>query len=170
MRGDLIVGRFVGDLRRIVLSQDGLSVADGPMQLIADGGEALTQGPDGTLYSPQMEEDQVMVHVPLEDPSPDLVIKASWPRRGPYSGGNIFSLYGEKFDEEGPPAVTVDGNPCPLLSYTATKITCTLPACTIPAGFGKADVIVTSGSQSSTLKAGYRYITGPPGWTPPFFV
>ena len=149
------MGKFVSVIWRVILSADGLSVPNGPIVLHPQGGLDVTQGPDGTLFVAAVGPSKVTYLIPDEAASPVLIVKASWPRRGPTNGGSIVTLYGELMDVNGTPTVTVGGSTCSVVTSSASKITCTLPG-----GSGKADVVVTSGNESSTLPAGYRYITG----------
>lgn len=156
LRGNLIAGKFVGVLWRVILSPDGLSAPNGPIVLSPHGGLDVTQGPDGSLFVAKVGASKVTYLIPVEDPSTELVVKASWPRRGPSAGGNVFSLYGELMTVEGSPIVTVGETDCPVVTSSPNKITCILP----PGGIGKVDVIVASGNATSTLPNGYRYIGG----------
>lgn len=155
LRGNLIVGQFVGVLWRVILSQDGLSAPNGPIVLDPQGGLDVTQGPDGTLFVADVGAGKVTYLIPDEAPSLVTVVKASWPRRGPLSGGNVLTVYGELLTLGGNPKVSVGGSSCFIIAFTETKV-----KCIIPSGFGKVDVILTSGSFNSTLHTGYRYISG----------
>jgi Malectin domain/IPT/TIG domain len=67
-------------------------------------------------------------------------------------------IFGERFDSSESPTVTIGGRPCLVLAFTAVEISCTLPG-----GTGTVDIVVTTGAESATFLAGYRYITGMPG-------
>jgi Malectin domain/IPT/TIG domain len=111
----------------------------------------------GSLYVAKYKAGKIRYLIPLETASTTLVVKSVFPRRGGQAGGNVLSIFGEKFDSGGTPAVSVGRRACPVLSFTASKITCTLPG-----GSGTADIVVTTGSNEATFAAGYRYITGSP--------
>lgn len=84
-----------------------------------------------------------------------------FPRRGGVVGGSTINVFGERFDSSGTPTVTVGGNVCQVISFSSSKISCTLPG-----GLDTADVAVTTGVESATFIGGYRYITGLPPSTP----
>jgi Malectin domain/IPT/TIG domain len=115
----------------------------------------------GTIYSAKYIAGTIRYLIPLEPTSLTLVVKSVFPRRGGEAGGTSLSIFGERFDSSGSPTVSVGGRECRVLSFTSSKITCTLPA-----GSGTVDIAVTTGVESATFLAGYRYITGLPGTTP----
>lgn len=118
----------------------------------------MTQGPDGSLFVAKNDEGSVIYHKPNEAVAPLLKVLSVFPRRGHLDGGTTLTIYGQKFSSNtGDLSVTVGGLGCPIISASTEKIKCTLPA-----GLGKADVMVTNSQslQSDTLMEGYRYITG----------
>jgi len=157
LRGQLILGRYKGDLYHIELEEDGREVKRKlPSVLTRKGGIGVAQGPDGTLYVARNDAGEVVYHSPDETPSLDLEVKSVFPRRGPESGGSILSIYGENLTQFGTPTVTVGGKACPLEGLkTESKIRCRLPS-----GSGKADIVVLSGTETAPFLGGYRYIRG----------
>lgn len=157
LRGHLIMGRYKGGLYHIELSPDGRSVPKKlPSVLTRQGGIGVCQGPDGTLFSARNDAGDVLFHTPDEPPSLDLEVLSVFPRRGSESGGSLLRIFGENLLKFGTPSVTVGGKACPLVgSVSESKISCRLPG-----GSGKADVIVSAGSQSTPFLDGYRYIRG----------
>lgn len=163
MRGQLVIGRYKGALYHVKLSSDGRSALfreSYPPKLTstADGGLDVTQGPDGTLFVAKNDEGSVIYHKPNEAVHPLLKVLSVFPRRGSLNGGSTLTIYGQKFGTNaGNLSVTVGGIGCPVTFAGNTKIKCTLPA-----GLGKADVMVTNSQalESDTLMQGYRYITG----------
>lgn len=150
LRGQLILGRYKGALYHVALSADGKSVLNKvPSELVKKGGIGVAQGPDGTLYAASVFAGEVVYHAPYEAPSLDLTVKSVFPRRGLNKGGSLLTLYGENLNTFGNPTVTVGGQACPVMGpISASTIKCTLPA-----GAGKADVVVTSGAQTATFNA-----------------
>jgi Malectin domain/IPT/TIG domain len=115
----------------------------------------------GAIYSAKYKAGTIRYLIPFEPTSLTLVVKSVFPRRGGEAGGTLLSIFGERFDSSGSPTVSVGGRECRVLSFTSSKITCTLPA-----GSGTVDIAVTTGVESATFLAGYRYITGLPGTIP----
>lgn len=163
LRGQLIIGRYKGALYHVKLSSDGkgaLFRESIPPKLVssADGGLDVVQGPDGSLFVAQNDAGSVIYHKPNEPASSLLKVLSVYPRRGHIDGGTTLSIYGLKFGSSAAAlSVIVGGRGCPVISAKDTKITCTLPA-----GIGKTDVVVTNSQalESDTLKEAYRYITG----------
>ena len=154
--GNLILGRYRGELWRVVLNANGTEALADEVLLDPNGGLDVTQGPDGTLFVAQNGNKKVVYLEALDLPSKSLTIKSIFPRRGHESGGSRLSVYGEKLDISGVPTVTVGGLNCPIKgAVTSSKISCTLPA-----GTGTVDVMVTSGTESDTFVGAYRYIIG----------
>jgi hypothetical protein len=155
LRGQLLIGRYKGALYHVALSKDGRAVV-GELQVLTEaGGLDVTQGPDGTLFVVQNAKGQVMFHSPNEPALGKLYVTSVFPRRGPAEGGSILTLFGEKFGSN--PSVTVGGKNCAVQSNNGKKMTCKLPA-----GSGKADVVVKSGGETDTFPEAYRYISGKP--------
>jgi len=163
LRGQLIIGRYKGALYNVKLSSDGRSALfreSYPPKLVSnsDGGLDVVQGPDGSLFVARNDAGSVIYHKPNEPPAQLLKVLSVFPRRGYIDGGTTLSIYGDKFGTNaGNLSVTVGGLGCPITSASNKNIKCTLPA-----GLGKADIMVTNSNslESDTLKEGYRYITG----------
>lgn len=169
LRGQLIVGQWQSSLRNIKLSADGLTTVSGlnafPPKLVDNGGLDVTQGPDGTLFvagnGPTINK--IFYNKPLDTVTySGPKILSVFPRRGPRSGGSKLTIYGKNFFLNGPPTVKVGLSTCVNPVGTSTKITCTLPA-----GAGKSDVVLATGTEADSLIGGYRYTNGLPGVTLP---
>lgn len=159
LRKHLILGRYKGGLYSAALSPDGRSVPKKePSILVRKGGIGVVQGPDGTLYAARNDAGEVVYHSPDEAPSLDLEVKSTFPRRGPKEGGSLLRIYGENLTKFGNPRVTIGGKTCQTVgTNTDSRITCRLPS-----GSGKADVVVSAGSETVAFIGGYRYIRGSP--------
>ena len=171
LRGDLIVGRYKGQLYNIRLANEGQVAVEGvyvnPPVLVKDGGLDVTQGPDGTLFVTSVNLNKVFYQAPVDAETSQLTVKSVFPRRGSMSGGTPLKVYGENlFVGGGQPTVTVGGQPCvvnDMKAYTDVAgkamqwIKCTLPAASKT---GLADVLVTFGGESYTFVGGYWYISG----------
>ena len=157
LRGQLIIGRYKGALYHVKLSSDGkgaLFRESIPPKLVSsnDGGLDVVQGPDGSLFVAQNDAGSVIYHKPNEPSTSLLKVLSVFPRRGHIDGGTTLSIFGLKFGSSASNlSVTVGGLGCPIISAKDTKITCTLPA-----GLGKADVMVTNSQalESDTLNGG----------------
>ena len=164
LRGNLIVARWKGELYNAALSDDGLTVENKgpsgiPPVLIDEDALDVVQGPDGTLFTAKHQTNSIKFYSPVESTSPGLKVKSVFPRRGSIRGGSTLTLYGDHLYTFGFPSVMVGGDTCAVNSPTSdAKITCTLPA-----GAGTVDIVVTSGLQSNVLRSGYRYINGEVG-------
>lgn len=163
LRGQLIIGRYKGALYHVKLSSDGRGAlfrdSFAPKLVSSgDGGLDVVQGPDGSLFVAKNDAGSVIFHKPNEPPASLLKVLSVFPRRGHIDGGTPLHIYGQKFGSSlGNLSVTVGGLGCPIVSAKNNKITCVLPA-----GLGKADVMVTNSQslESDTLMQGYRFITG----------
>jgi hypothetical protein len=155
LRGRLIIARYLGELWSVALAEDGKSALTEEVLLSEHGGLDVAMGPDGKLYVAQNGQKRLIYLEPLELPEADLVVKSVFPRRGPQSGGSLLRVHGKNLDSFGPPTVTVGGQNCPVQDVISTRITCTLPP-----GFGPADIVVTAKGQTTTFTSGYRFITG----------
>lgn len=169
MRYNLIVSKYTGALYRVILDTDGRSVipeSENAIKIFNQQGKSVgwagldvAQSPSGTLAEVRYEDNVIYYHKPLETPSSDLFVHGVYPRRGNFQGGFTLQVYGINFS--GSPTVTVGGNNCPVTSTSSTIIECTLPA-----GSGQVDIVVSSSSESSTFEKGFKYITGTPGAAP----
>lgn len=119
----------------------------------------MTQAPNGNLFDARVGDNAIYFHEPVEPATVDLVVKAVFPTRGSQLGGTVLDVYGVNLDNT-TPTVTVGGNNCHVVSFSSSKIECTLPL-----GTGTVDVVVTAGAEVSTFSNGYRYITGLPQGT-----
>jgi hypothetical protein len=149
-------------LYRIVLDESGEKVIFGPSSILESAGLDLTQGPDGTLFVAEVNNNAIVFHKPAESPYGSLVVKSVFPRRGGASGGTLLQVFGEKLVDAASPTttVTVGGNLCSLVTFSADKLECRLPT-----GAGLVDVVVSNGSSTSTFLKSYRYVGGHPSET-----
>jgi Glucose / Sorbosone dehydrogenase/IPT/TIG domain len=159
LRGNLIAAKYQGSLYRIVLSPDGKSVipqSDPYIELTVDV-DALdvNQAPDGTLISSSLDRNAIYFHKPIELATTQLKVFSVFPRRGGQSGGNVLQIYGVNF--KNPITVTVGGRSCPVISFSNTRLECSMPG-----GLGTVDIFVLGGNGNYTHERGYRYVTGIP--------
>jgi len=150
LKGDLIIGKSKGPLMRVILSNQGDRVAFGPGSLVSEGGMAVTQGPDGTLFVAQYESNRLVYHRPVERESNATSLLSCFPRRG--AGGTQLWLYGQNFGDS--PVVTVGDSDCNVTQITNETVVCTLPH----APPGRVSVVVSSDSTASTLEDGFTYV------------
>jgi glucose/arabinose dehydrogenase len=174
LRGHIIMEHYTAQqsLSRLILNDDGTGLVPeslAPISLdIGDQGLDVTLAPNGNLIEVRYVPETVAYYKPYEKDTDRLIVKSVFPHRGRSSGGTILSIYGVNFvslRDGSNPIVTVGGLNCPTIpTITATRIDCTLPG-----GFGTVDIVVTTGSSSSTFEKGYKYISGtlPPGFTLP---
>jgi len=159
LRHNLIYAKYTSKLYRVILQPDGLGVipqSDPPLGLVGAKGLGVTQAPDGSLVQVQYSVNQLWAYIPDEVETPELKVNSVFPRRGSLAGGSTLTIYGANLQKSSVgTAVTVGGSACPVVSTTPTKIKCTLPA-----GSGTSDVVVTAGEASYTFKKGYRFIKG----------
>lgn len=159
LRGNLIMSKYTQGMFRVILTPDGTAVipeSNPALPFIGNGGLNVAQSPSGTLIEVRLPDNALWFHKPLEPAITQLYVNGVFPSRGGQAGGNTLKVYGVNFNS-GIPTVSVGGKLCPTSSITATLILCTLPG-----GVGAVDVVVTTATESSTLKNGYRYITGLP--------
>jgi len=161
MRGNLVLAKYGGSLYRVILSPDGRSVIPASDPAINLGGQdslSIAQAPDGTIISANYNQNNLFYYAPIEPATSQMSIKSVFPRRGALAGGSTLHIYGVNF-ATGTPTVTVGGKQCTgAVRKSATKISCTLPLGTK----GAVDVTVTTGTSTSTMPKGYRYILGKP--------
>jgi N-acetylneuraminic acid mutarotase/glucose/arabinose dehydrogenase len=159
LRGHLLASRYRGEQFNVELSPDGLSVLNNTT-LFDVGGLDVVVGPDATIFNARVLDGEVIFHKPIEASASDILIRSTFPFRGPLTGGNSLTISGELFTAFGSPSVTVGGEICNVTASTNTSIECTLPAGVTQ---GAVDVIVLAGGHADTMNDGYTYIgTLPP--------
>lgn len=163
LRGSLLIGRYKGDVYNIKLKDNGLATeigkSDYPPTFIDDNGTLdIVQGPDGTLFTVTYKFNKVKYHKPTEESSLHLKVKSTFPRRGPKDGGSTLTIYGDHLYTYGVPSVLVGGNLCSLQAMPSESMI----RCTLPAGEGVADIVVSAGLHSHLFIGGYRYINAEP--------
>lgn len=161
LRGNLIIGRWKGELYNVKLTNNGLAtekgLSDYPPVLIEEGALDIVQGPDGTLFTAAHSINAIKFYAPDEEEarSEILNIKSVFPRRGPEQGGSTLTIYGDNLYLGGFPSVTVGGKACAVQNPSDdSTITCTLPQ----GNPGSADIVVTSGLKSNVFHNGYRFV------------
>lgn len=168
LRGDLIIGRYKGALYHVKLTNEGQKAAgalqEQPPVLVRQGGLSVSQGPDGTLFAVSNFVGNVFYHAPEEEEAEIMTVKSIFPRRGPEAGNTTLKIFGQKmFNATADPLVTVGGLDCPVVDrmiYTdVASREMQWVKCTLPAGVGKSDVVVSFGEEVSTFSS-YRYIPG----------
>lgn len=163
LRGDLIYCKYKKSLYRVILTEDGRGVIPQsipPIKLVGNNCLDVTQAPDGRLVDARYLTGALFYYKPNEPSTSAMKVKGVFPRRGSVAGGSNLHIFGVNFGSSNNSStlyVTVGGSQCPVVSNTSTKIVCTLPE-----GSGTVDVVVSTASETSTFKAGYRYITGRP--------
>jgi hypothetical protein len=159
LRGNLVAGLRNGRLYLFVLDESGGKVIFGPSSILDASGLDLTQGPDGALLVTEVNSNAIVFHKPVEPPYGSLVVKSVFPRRGGAGGCTLLQVFGEKLVDAASPTttVTVGGNLCSLVTFSADKLECRLPT-----GAGLVDVVVSNGSSTSTFLKVYRYVGGHP--------
>lgn len=148
----------IGGLYRAVLTQDGRAIvgeASPPFLMTSDGGLDITQGPSGQLYTAKYKGGKVRFLKAQEPSTDELTLNSVFPRRGHVAGGTTLHLFGENFNTHGIPSIVVGDKICLLASLGVSKATCILPE-----GFGRKNITMSAGNQTSILVAGYRFITG----------
>jgi hypothetical protein len=160
LRGNLIAAKYQGSLYRVVLTPDGEGVIpqSNPYIELTEDVDALdvTQAPNGILISTSLDRNAIYFHKPIEQPTTQLKVLSVFPRRGGQGGGNRLQIYGENFTDM--TRITVGRRNCPVMSFSATKIECTLPG-----GTGTVDIVVLGvNNQKYVFERGYRYVTGLP--------
>lgn len=164
LRGNLITSKYYDGMHRVVLTPNGQSVipeSNPPLSLgVGDNGLDLCQSPSGVLIEARPGENALYFHKPNEPPPTDptaVVVKGVFPRRGSLAGGSKLSVYGINLAANGQPTVTVGTAACPVVTWSNTKVVCTLPG-----GIDTVSVSVQSGAAQSTFENGYRYVSGIP--------
>lgn len=159
LRRNLIVSQYQGPLYRIILSSDGKSVipASSPaFPLVGENGLDVVQAPSGELIEIRLEANQIWFHRPIEPPTTNVAVLSVFPYRGGEAGGSTLHVYGKNLNKNGSQvSVTVGGKVCPVTQVKEFRV-----ACTLPGGKGTADVVLTSGSETSVFDDGYHYIRG----------
>jgi glucose/arabinose dehydrogenase len=173
LRGNMISVQFNVDngFSRLILNEDGTDVVPQSYKFIpldiGTGALDVTQAPNGNLIDFRYESNFVTYYAPVDAPKTIPVVNTVWPYRGPASGGNMLSIYGQNFGSViADAAANVGGVACPIVSVTPVLIECLLPG-----GMGTVDVKVTIVNTVATYEKGYQYITGlpPPGFVLPIY-
>jgi len=155
LRTQLILSRFTGELRNIILSDDGESVKSAN-ELSKFGGLNVAMAWDGSLIACDFYGNLLTVITPNEPAPTNLYVVSVFPVRGVVAGGNTLSIWGYNFN--GAITVQVAGTPCtdPIVSANGRRV-----ECKVPSGSASlmAPVTVTSDNgQSYTLPRAYRYL------------
>jgi glucose/arabinose dehydrogenase len=156
MRGDLLIQQFPeGQTFRLRLSADGRGVtANVPFAVDLHALDVVT-GPGGVLIGTNYHDGQLTIARP-NDPTPGLLVHDIHPWRGPATGGTPFVIGGQGF-VPGDTTVTLGGIAMTVTSISATRIRGIVPPRPNPTA-DLLDVVVTSGGQSKTLPAAFRYL------------
>ena len=170
LRGHLVLARYKGQLYHVKLTNGGEGAGEMdtfPNILTDQGGLDVTHGPDGTLWVARNDGGSVLYQAPDEEEPDILTVKSVFPRRGPESGGDLLTIYGQKlFGLGGTPTVSVGGIQCTVDSTkTYTDVNgreAQWVKVFLPSGTGTVDVTVSYNDKSYTFSGGYRYITGQP--------
>jgi Glucose / Sorbosone dehydrogenase/IPT/TIG domain len=164
LRHNLLFIRYSAsnNIFRVILNANGTGVVSSSTKAIPLNiglkGLDITQAPNGNIIEIRYPTNSVFHYKPVEPETTDMVIKSTFPRRGPNSGGNMLSIYGVNLNRLGPsPTVSVGNKSCQLVSASSNRIDCRLPG-----GTGTVDITVSNGPATSTFSRGYRYISGVP--------
>jgi hypothetical protein len=160
MRGNLIVSKYTGGLRRIILTPDGTAVlpqSDPEIPIGGNNGLDVTQAPNGNLIDARFDRNEMYYFKPNEPSSEVLQVKSVFPFRGGVAGGGKIMIFGDNFAAGA--TVQIGNNDCSNVNViSSTKIECIIPG----GYFGNVDVAVTIGEITDTFPNSYKYITGLP--------
>jgi len=163
--GQLIVQKWLGSARRLLLSPDGRSVIEQQALLPDTGALDLVQGPGGVLIAIDHSGNELEVLAPVDVASGDVEPLDLLPWRAPSTGGTPFVLGGRGFGTPGDTAVFFGAEPAELLSVTPTAIRGLLPGQGQPGG-APLDVTVFSRSQKAVLPGAFHTLYPQPGMEP----
>jgi glucose/arabinose dehydrogenase len=152
LRHHLILGRYKGELWDVTLSADGQKTTAKQI-LTPFGGLNVVMNTDGSLISTDYENARLAIVTPVEDTPTELSVLSVFPTRGVIAGGNTLSIRGYNFGND--VQVSLGGKACTIQSKSANRI-----RCTVPKGSSSllADLVVKSGTQSTTLEKAYKYM------------
>jgi N-acetylneuraminic acid mutarotase len=160
IRGNLFVQKYAGQLRRIALSADGLSVVSNIVMDPFTSGLGVETGPGGALLVGYHDGDSLKVLVPDDASALGLIAQDITPWRAPSSGGHRFVIGGVGFGTLSDTTVSFGDIPAELTSVSPTRIVGTVPA--NPAADKELlDVTVTVGALSDTITDAFRYLCAP---------
>jgi N-acetylneuraminic acid mutarotase/glucose/arabinose dehydrogenase len=165
MQGDLLVQRWKGYLKRVVLTADGRgTVSSEDIQPRTDSlGVAI--GPGGAIMCVKYQGHQLDVLLPIDSGAVGVTAYDIFPWRAPATGGTDFVIGGQNFNTLAQTSVTIGGIPAALTAVTSKRIYGTIPPTGAPST-DLLDVVVTSGPEQSTISDAFRYLFVPAGNEP----
>ena len=146
-KGDLILGRYVGVMHRVILSTDGETVQSKETLSWTNGLDVAVRADGSVFCANRAGGSTVKYIVPDDDPTQysDLFVISIWPNMGPVEGGRDIVIRGYNFDAT--ISVEMNGNPCGGIVVGQDGnfdiVSCTTPATNT---VGPADVRVTLGN------------------------
>lgn len=157
LRGSLIVQEFQSKLRRVKLKSDGRSsLGQAAIDPLTEGLSCVT-APGGAIVALDYEHAEVEILEPNDLTPLQFVVHDIFPWRAPATGGAPFVIAGRGFGTLATTAVTIGGLAASLSDVSWGRIRGTVPVQANP-GTDLLDVVVTVGSESSTLPAAFRYL------------
>jgi len=164
MRGDLIVQRWAGMLKRLARSADGRSITTSS-DLLNLGALDVVAGPGGAIVGMHYSSDSIRVMEPDDAGAAAMQAYDIFPWRATPDGGYPFVIGGVGFGSPADTSVTIGGLAATVTSVTGKRIEGTVPAQPSPTT-ELLDVVVSSGGLLSTIPNGFRFLMPGPGQEP----
>lgn len=162
LRGQLLVQRWDDGINHIELTPDGYGVLSSTALTTAVDALHIRTGPGGAVLAVDYSQDRVDLLTPVDAAAVGLTAYDIFPWRAPQSGGAEFVIGGSGLGDIGSTTVTIGGLAATLTSVSDTRIHGTIPA-NPSATSDLLDVVVSTGGETSTLTAAFRYLLEPRG-------
>ncbi len=162
MRNDLVFQKWNGEMTRVELASDGMSVVTSEtINNSPDGLDAL-QGPGGVILSVDYSGDKLLIAEPTDAAINGLTAYDIFPWRALADGTVPFVIGGENFGSLSDMVVTIGGQTAVLTSVTSKRLHGFIPSHPMPSA-DLLDVVVqnTSTAETEMLLDSFRYVFEP---------
>jgi glucose/arabinose dehydrogenase/N-acetylneuraminic acid mutarotase len=164
LRGDLMVQKYNGVVRRVQLSADKLSVTSVTSldPSLVSKGLNLRAGPGGALITIDYNGDKLRVSLPNDTSINGPTVLDITPWRAANTGATPFVIGGENFGTLADTTVSIDGQPATLTSVDSKRIVGTFPLHPSPPS-GLVTVTVTVAGTPLNLDQAVQFLPATPG-------
>ncbi|MEO0685088.1 MAG: PQQ-dependent sugar dehydrogenase, partial [Cyanobacteria bacterium J06649_11] len=160
MRGNLITQKWNGPSYNVTLSEDGTQVVNQETLDSQSKALDLLTGPGGAIVGINFSGDKIDVSTPNDITVSGATAYDIYPWRAPATGGNLFIIGGDEFEDLSNTQVTIGGEVAQLTSVSDNRIMGILPSFDNVSGDDLLDISVTSGGETSLLTDAFLPLSG----------